>query len=38
METISWITMALVMAFVWGGFGLLLARALHEESRKRGES
>ena len=38
MEMITWITMALVMAFIWGGFGLLLSKALREESRKRGAS
>lgn len=38
METTTWVTMVLVMAFVWGGFGFLLAKALREESRKRGPS
>lgn len=36
MEAKTWITMLVVMAIVWGGFALLLARALREESHKTG--
>jgi hypothetical protein len=31
----TWLTMVLVTAFVWGGFGYLLAKAWRKESRKR---
>jgi hypothetical protein len=36
MEARTWVTMLVVMAIVWGGFALLLVRALREESRKAG--
>jgi hypothetical protein len=35
MTTAAWITMAVIMAFVWGGFVLLLVTALRKESGKR---
>lgn len=34
METSGWITMVLILGFVWGGFGLLLIQALRNEKRK----
>jgi hypothetical protein len=35
MQTITWITMIVIMALVWGGFGVLIVTALRKESRKR---
>lgn len=37
MTAATWITMVLVMAFVWGGFALVLATAVRKESTKRGD-
>jgi hypothetical protein len=34
MLPLTWITMLLVMAFVWGGFAYLLALALRKEASK----
>ena len=34
MSADTWITMAVIMAFVWGGFALVLARAVRAESHK----
>jgi hypothetical protein len=34
MTTTTWITMLLIMSFVWGGFGWLLLTALRKESSK----
>ena len=36
MQMSTWITMLVIMAIVWGGFGFLLAKALRKESRKTG--
>jgi len=38
MASSSWITMIVVMAFVWGGFATALLLAVRKESRKRGDS
>ena len=38
MTSSSWITMAVVMAFVWGGFALALLMAVRKESGKRRDS
>jgi hypothetical protein len=35
MTTSSWITMLLIMGFVWGGLALLLITALRKESGRR---
>jgi len=35
MQASTWITMILILGIVWGGFGLLLARAFRKESAKR---
>lgn len=37
MQTITWITMVVIMSFVWGGFGILLATALRKEAGKPAE-
>lgn len=37
MTPAAWWMMALVCGFVWGGFGLLVTRALRRESRKGGD-
>lgn len=37
MQPIDWLMMALICGGVWGGFALLLTRALRSEARKRGE-
>lgn len=37
MQTITWVTMIVIMSFVWGGFALLLATALRKESGKPAE-
>ena len=34
MTTAAWITMILVMAFVWGGFSFVLLTAIRKESGK----
>ncbi|CAN5658034.1 hypothetical protein BH23GEM3_BH23GEM3_17660 [soil metagenome] len=34
MSTAGWITMIVILSFVWGGFALLLSFALRKESRK----
>jgi hypothetical protein len=33
----TWITMIVIMAFVWGGFSLVLATAIRKESDKSGD-
>jgi hypothetical protein len=35
MTSATWITMIVVMAFVWGGFSLVLLTAVRKESEKR---
>jgi hypothetical protein len=35
MSPIAWIVMGVIVTFVWGGFALVLARALRSEARKR---
>jgi len=35
MTMATWITMLLVIGFVWGGFSLVLVTAVRKESRKR---
>ncbi len=37
MTTATWITMVLVMAFVWGGFSLAAITAVRKESGKRAD-
>jgi hypothetical protein len=37
MQPITWITMIVIMSFVWGGFALLLVTALRKESGKPAE-
>jgi hypothetical protein len=37
MSASGWITMILIVGFVWGGFGLLLVMALRKERRRRPE-
>jgi LPS O-antigen subunit length determinant protein (WzzB/FepE family) len=37
MPMTTWITMILIMGFVWGGFGVLLFSALRKEKRKGGQ-
>jgi hypothetical protein len=37
MTTASWITMILILGFVWGGFALLLTKALRKEAGRRGD-
>lgn len=34
MTIATWITMILVVGFVWGGFSLVLVAAVRKESRK----
>lgn len=34
MQTITWLTMIVIMSFVWGGFAFLLVTALRKESGK----
>jgi len=38
MTTASWITMILIVGFVWGGFAVLLTKALRKESHRRSDS
>lgn len=33
----TWVTMIVIMAFVWGGFAMVLTTAVRKESGKRGE-
>jgi hypothetical protein len=37
MTPATWITMLVIMAFVWGGFVMVLLTAVRKESGKRGE-
>lgn len=37
MTAATWITMIVIMAFVWGGFSLVLGTAIRKESGKRGD-
>lgn len=37
MELSGWITMIVIMGFVWGGLALILTTALRKESRKQTE-
>jgi hypothetical protein len=37
MSASGWITMILIVGFVWGGFGLLLVMALRKERGRRPE-
>lgn len=37
MTNATWITMLLIMGFVWGGFALALRTAIRKESEKRDE-
>lgn len=34
MQTVTWVTMIVIMSFVWGGFAFLLVTALRKEARK----
>jgi hypothetical protein len=34
----TWISMAVIMAFVWGGFSLVLITAIRKESGKSGDA
>ena len=34
MTTTAWLTMIVICGIVWGGFGLLLTRALRSEGQK----
>jgi hypothetical protein len=38
MTTATWITMIVVMSFVWGGFSLVLLTAVRKESGKSGDA
>ncbi len=38
MTALTWITMIVVMAFVWGGFLGVLLTAVRKESEKSGEA
>ena len=37
MTVATWITMIVIMAFVWGGFSLVLSTAIRKESDKSGD-
>lgn len=37
MTPASWITMIVIMGFVWGGFSVVLWTAVRKESGKRGD-
>jgi hypothetical protein len=37
MSGAGWVTMILVMAFVWGGFAMVLLTAIRKESGKSGD-
>jgi hypothetical protein len=38
MSATAWITMGVIITFVWGGFALVLTTALRRESDKREQS
>lgn len=38
MTAATWITMIVVMSFVWGGFSLVLLTAVRKESGKSGDA
>ena len=38
MTAATWITMLVVMSFVWGGFSLVLLTAIRKESGKSGDT
>ncbi len=38
MTPATWITMFVVMAFVWGGFAMVLLTAVRKESGKHGDA
>ena len=38
MTTASWITMVLIVGFVWGGFAFVLRTAIRKESDKAGDA
>jgi len=38
MTAATWITMIVIMAFVWGGFSTVLLIAIRKESGKSGEA
>ena len=37
MTAATWITMVVIMGFVWGGFALVLSTAIRKESGKSGD-
>lgn len=37
MTPATWITMIVIMTFVWGGFSVVLLTAIRKESGKRGD-
>ena len=37
MTAATWITMIVIMAFVWGGFSFVLSVAIRKESNKSGD-
>jgi hypothetical protein len=37
MTSAAWITMIVIMTFVWGGFVLLLVQAFRKEGGRRGD-
>lgn len=37
MTVATWITMLVIMAFVWGGFSVVLTTAIRKESGKSGD-
>ncbi len=37
MTSATWITMLVIMAFVWGGFSTVLVTAIRKESGKRSD-
>ena len=37
MTAATWITMIVIMAFVWGGFSFVLSTAIRKESNKGGD-
>lgn len=38
MTTATWITMAVILTFVWGGFAFVLRTAIRKESDKAGDA
>jgi hypothetical protein len=38
MTSATWITMIVVMTFIWGGFSLVLLTAVRKESEKSGDA